>query len=168
MNAESHLPSYSIRPRFQVESTLLPDEVIQRIKDGLKTCKADCQGATAVKYAILTVPERDRHFWSPHLTINVEERTGGSLVRGLYTPAPNVWTMFIFFYTVVGLTTLGMLLYGLSLFSLGQPAKILWWVLPMVLLFLSIYLVSYSGQKAGRRQMGKLHGFIEGCLGQAV
>lgn len=147
---------------------MLPDEVIQRIKENLKTCKADCQGATAVNYAILTVPERERHFWSPHLTINVEEREGGSLVRGLYTPAPNVWTMFIFFYTAVGLTTLGMAFYGLSLLSLGQPAKILWWVLPLVLLFLSIYLVSYSGQKAGRSQMGKLHGFIEGCLGQVV
>lgn len=143
-------------------------EVIQRIKDGLKACKSGCQGTTAVRYAIITVQERERHFWSPHLTITIEDQEGGSLVRGLYSPAPMAWTMFVFFYTVVGFSTLGALLYGLSCWSLDKPTMAFWWVLGLMLLLFSIYLVSYSGQKVGRKQLGQLHKFIEECLGQAT
>ncbi len=168
MSAEQHLPEYSVRPRFQVQSPMKAAEIVQRIKDHLKVRKSDCQGTTAVGYAIITVPERERHFWSPHLTITIEDQEVGSLVRGLYTPAPTAWTMFVFFYTVIGLTMLVFLLYGLSCYSLGQPATALWWALALALLFLSIYLVSYSGQKFGRRQMGQIHRFIEDCLGQAT
>jgi len=145
-------------------------EVVQRIKDGLKACQFGCQGTTAVRYAIITVPERERHFWSPHLTITIEdhEASAGSLVRGLYSPAPMAWTMFVFFYTVVGLSTLGTLLYGLSCYSLDKPTNAFWWTVGLTIVLLSIYLVSYSGQKAGRKQLGQLHNFIEGCLGQAT
>lgn len=169
MSAESHLPEFSIRPRFQVESPLTAAEIVQSIKDGLKACQSGCQGTTAVGYAIITVQERERHFWSPHLTITIEEHeTGGSLVRGLYTPAPMAWTMFMFFYVATGLITLGLLLYGLSCLSLGKPAPTLWGALGMGLVFVGIYAISYSGQKVGRRQMGQLHRFIESCLRQAM
>lgn len=169
MSAEEHLPEFSVRPRFQVESPMSSAVVVQRIKDGLKACQSGCQGTTAVRYAIITVQERERHFWSPHLTITIEDQdNGGSLVRGLYSPAPMAWTMFIFFYTVIGFSTLGALLYGLSCYSLDKPTTAFWWSLGFALLFLTIYLVSYSGQKLGRKQLGQLHRFIEGCLGQAT
>lgn len=143
-------------------------EIIQRIKDGLKTLPCNCQGTTAVGYAIITVPERERHFWSPHLTVTIEDQDNGSLVRGSYTPAPMAWTMFVFFYTVVGLATLGALLYGLSCYSLDKPTTAFWWALGFAVVLLSIYLVSYSGQKVGRKQLGQLHSFIEQCLGQGA
>jgi hypothetical protein len=169
MSAEEHLPEFSVRPRFQVESPMSAAEVVQRIKDGLKACKKDCQGTTAVRYAIITVPERERHFWSPHLTITIEDHEGGGcLVRGLYSPAPMAWTMFVFFYTVIGMSMLGALLYGLSCYSLDKPTTAFWWALGLAMVLLSIYLVSYSGQKLGRKQLGQLHRFIEDCLGQTT
>ncbi|MCC6723830.1 MAG: hypothetical protein IT258_04930 [Saprospiraceae bacterium] len=168
MSAEEHIPSYSIRPRFQVESAVRPDALVACIKARLETSKNQCQGVTAVKYALLTVPERERHFWSPHLTITIEEADHGSLVRGLYSPAPMAWTMFVFFYTVIGGLMLGVIFFGLSMYSLNKPLTIFWWLLPLGLLFLTIYLVAYFGQKAGRSQMGNLHSFIEACLGQNI
>jgi len=168
MSTEQRLPEYSVRPRFQVESSMSAADIIQRIKDNLKVRKSDCQGATAVGYAMLTVPERERHFWSPHLTITIDDHEGGSLVRGMYTPSPMAWTMFVFFYTAIGLTTLGFLLYALSCLSLDKPTTTFWWTLGLALLFLTIYLVSYTGQKFGRKQMGQLQNFIEECLGQAT
>ena len=57
---------------------------------------------------------------------------------------------------------------GLSLWSLGNSAGILWFVPVLVFLFLSLYLVAYFGQKLGHKQMGNIHRFIEKCLDQEI
>jgi hypothetical protein len=170
MNAENHLPPYSIRPRFKVESDLPPNEVIQRIKEGLKAPQAACIGNATIGFATLIIPDKYRHFWSPQLTVTVEAKEGGqgSTVRGMYAPAPAVWTMFVFFYTGLGLAIVALLMVGLSYYSLDQPTTVLWWVPVLVALFLTFYLVSYFGQKMGRQQMGTLHSFAERCLGMEI
>ncbi len=167
MDAASHLPAYRIRPRFKVDCDLLPGEVIQRIREGLKEPNAACIGNATIGFATLIVPDKDRHYWSPQLTVTVEAKESGtgSIVRGMYAPAPAVWTMFVFFYAGLGLAIVALLMVGLSYYSLDQPATVLWWVPVLVALFLTFYLVSYFGQKMGRQQMVILHGFAERCIG---
>ncbi len=167
---ESHLPSYRIRPRFRIESPLTPVEVISKIKEGLKTPGAACDGHAGVGFATLTILEKDRHYWSPQLTVSVEklEEKEGSLIRGLYGPAPAVWTMFVFFYSLVGFATAAALITGLSYLSLGMSGGWLWWALVFAVVLLSIYLVSYFGQRLGHDQMETLHNFLEEKLGHPV
>ncbi len=167
---ESHLPAYRIRPRFRVESPLTPVEVISKIKEGLKSPDATCDGHAGVGFATLTILEKDRHYWSPQLTVSVEklEEKEGSLIRGLYGPAPAVWTMFVFFYSFVGFALAAVLITGLSYLSLGLSGSMLWWALVLAILLLSIYLVSYFGQRLGHEQMETLHNFLEEKLGHQV
>lgn len=165
-NTESHLPPYRIRPRFQIESPLSPEEVISKLKKGLQAPGAVCDGHAGPGFATLTILTSERHYWSPQLTLSVEKLDGGgSLIRGLYGPAPAVWTMFVFFYSLVGFATAAVLITGLSYLSLGMSGAILWWALVLGIILLSLYLVSYFGQRLGHSQMEVLHSFLEEKLG---
>ena len=167
----SHLPPFAIRPRFEVTVPLSPDNVIDRLKTGLRASNAKCRGKAILGFATLTIPEKDRHYWSPQLTLHVEqaeEEESSTLLRGLYGPAPGVWTMFVFFYAAIGFAILVVTIVGTSHWSLDQPAGILWWVPVLCVALLSLYLVSFFGQKLGHDQMETLHNFLEDCLGQDV
>ncbi|GAB4254527.1 MAG: hypothetical protein Kow0027_20670 [Saprospiraceae bacterium] len=169
-SSASHLPSYRILPRFQVESPLTAEEVIGRLKKGLEEEGAKVVGVAKHGYAALKIPPEIRHYWSPQLSLSIEnlEDKKGCLIRGLYGPAPNVWTLFIFFYALVGLAFLGVLLVGVSYLTVGMDASILWWALVLAGVLASIYLVSYFGQRLGHDQMEILHNFLEEKLGHAV
>ncbi len=165
-SGSSHLPPYRIRPRFQVESPLSAQEVIARLKKGLEREGTTVVGVARHGYAALKIPPDIRHYWSPQLSLSVEELESGkgSLIRGLYGPAPNVWTLFIFIYALVGLAFLGVVLVGVSYLTVGMDASILWWALVLAGALLSIYLVSYFGQRLGHDQMEILHNFLEDNL----
>ncbi|MBO6586318.1 MAG: hypothetical protein JJ953_09460 [Gracilimonas sp.] len=157
-----------IRPRIRVKTALSSEDIHRRIRAQLNSDNAACEGQTTKGFATIYPPHKDQHFWSPQLTITVEENEDGNLVRGLYGPKPSVWTMFVFFYSVIGFATMIILMAGLSLWSLGNPATILWLFPVLLLLFLSLYLVAYFGQKLGHKQMGNIHRFIEECLEQKI
>ena len=158
---------YRVRPRFQVETSEAPGDFLSKIKKGLGTQGATCHGKVYPTYAILSLPFEERHYWSPQLHISVEETEDGSLVRGLYGPRPIVWTMFVFFYAMIGFAALIVSIVGLSHLTLDQPANILWFVPGLVLLFLSLYLVAYFGKRRGHDQMETLHRFVEKTTGLA-
>lgn len=157
-----------IRPRIRVQTTMSSEDIQRRIRTLLNSDNAACEGQTTKGFATIYPPQKEQHFWSPQLTITVEENEDGNLVRGLYGPKPSVWTMFVFFYSAIGFATMIILMVGLSLWSLGNPATILWLVPVLLLLFLSLYLVAYFGQKLGHKQMGNIHRFIEECLEQEI
>lgn len=165
---QDHIQFRRIRPRIYVESPLSSEEIIATIKRELAEGQDHCSGQTTARYATIAPPEPDQHFWSPQLTITIEESEQGSVVRGLYGPKPSVWTMFVFFYSVIGFAAMIVAMIGLSFWSLGQSARILWLVPVLIFVFLSLYLVAYTGQKIGHKQMTRLHRFMEKCLNEPI
>jgi len=99
------------------------------------------------------------------LQISFEDTEEGTLMRGLYGPRASVWTMFVFFYSLIGFAIIVVSIVGMSFLSLKKPATILWAIPILILVFLSLYLVSYSGKKMGYDQMVILHCFIEDSTG---
>ncbi len=166
--AEEHLPAYRVRPRFQIETIYSVTELADKINAGLQREDAPCKGRVQSTYASLYLPQEEQHYWSPRLTLTLEETPTGSLLRGLYGPRPAVWTMFVFFYAIIGFAIMVISIIGLSHWSLGQNATILWLVPVLVLVFLSLYLVAYFGQKLGHDQMVTLHRFMEESTGLEI
>ena len=166
----SHLPPFAIRPRFQVVVPFTPEEILGKVQLCKNNKGEKCRVKAVHGFTSIRIPNKDRHYWSPQLTVMIEEAEDGkgSLLRGRYGPAPSVWTMFVFFYSAIGLALLFILIIGSSHYSLDQPATILWWVPVLVVVLLSTYLVSFFGQKLGHDQMETLHTFLEKCLGTAV
>lgn len=164
-DAAQHLPPYRVRPRFQVDTPFQPKELIEKLRHQLNAKDATCKGRiTDIHYATLYIPAKDQHYWSPQLSLTIEEEGEGSLLRGLYGPQPAIWTMFVFFYCIIGFATLVILMVGLSYMSLDLPTTIFWWVPLLILLLLSLYLVAFLGQRKGQDQMIILHQFLENAL----
>jgi hypothetical protein len=157
-----------IRPRFQVDLPLSPQALEEGLRAGLTAPDAPCLGHVKHGYASLALPAADQHYWSPRLTLTIEEHDGGSRLRGLYGPRAEVWTMFVFFYALLGFGIVMTAIVGLSRASLGRPSTILWAVPALAVAFATLWLVSYSGQKLGSGQMHVLHGFVERCCGREI
>ena len=163
-NSKDHLPLYQVRPRFEIEIDKLQVSIEEKLRIALKTENAKVIGRVNPSYATFYLPKKEQHYWSPGLTLSLEKTENGTLLRGLYGPRPAVWTMFVFFYALIAFAILVLSIVGLTNYSLGKSAVILWLIPILILGFLSLYLVAYFGQKMGQDQMITLHQFIEKSL----
>ncbi len=162
------MSSYRIRPRFKHLSNYSSKEIQHIIETHLDESNATCTGSISPGFITLKIPQEDRHYWSPQLTLSIEEQQEGSIIRGLYGPNPKVWSMFMFSYTAIGSIAFFIAIIGFSNYSLGVDAKILWFLPLLIGLALGLYIVAQIGQKTGAQQMFTLHHFYEDVLGEKV
>ncbi len=161
-NVEEHLPAYKVRPRFQVATSYSLEELVEKIQSGLDKEDAPCKGWVHMSgYGKLLIHKEDQHYWSPQLSLTLEEAGKGSLIRGVYGPREAVWTMFMFIYFVIAFAAVIISIIGMSNLFLGKPGLILWLVPFLILTFLTLFLVAFIGQRLGRDQMVTLHNFLE-------
>ena len=163
-----HISISRIRPRIRFETELTPEKIHRILKEQLANPEVKCEGQVLPGFATFYPKEEEQHYWSPQLTIHFEKTENGSLIRGLYGPKPSVWTMFMFFYSLIGFITLIAVMVSLSYWSLGQESLIYWSVPILIFVFLSFYLVAYLGQKFGHQQIVNIHLFLEQCVGEKV
>jgi hypothetical protein len=162
---------FRIRPRFETTSNKSVEEISRKMKTLLDSGEAPCEGKVRLGYISLEPKENDRHFWSPHLSVTIEtseEDDSVSIIRGLYGPNPTVWTMFVFFYSIIGILIMIATIIGFANRSIGESCMILWLVPILIMVFLSLYLTSYIGQKKGHDQVEELHHFLEYCIGHDI
>lgn len=163
------MTSIRIRPRFNQTSSYSPEELVQKIRQKLQASKNGCYAESLHKnFIVMKVKKEEQHFWSPQLTLSIEKLEEGCHIRGLYTPKPTIWSMFVFMYTGIGVCILFAGLYGLSRVSLNLEAPILWSVPALILLALFLYIIAQIGQKLGAQQMFDLHHFIEDAIDEKV
>jgi hypothetical protein len=154
-----------MRPRFRLPVPIGPEQVIERLEDRLAQRDCPCTGAVAGNHQVveLSVPEADRTFWSPSLSLTVakSEQGSGSVVHVLVGPNPNLWTLFAMTY--MGLLTLLTFvgIFGLIQWWLGLDA---WGLLLVPLLIggiVAMYAVSCIGQRLAAEQTALLRRFVE-------
>lgn len=155
--------NFRVRPRFEIETYVGVDDVVNKIKSSLESSDSVVQARIRKGYATLFLPLEEQHFWSPELTINVEalESEDGSIISGLYGPRPAVWTAFVFIYSLLGFAILVISIIGFANKSIGNSSGILWLVPILILILIGFYLSSYFGQKLAHDQMLTLHDFVE-------
>lgn len=161
---DDHLPPYRLRPRFEVETHRTPDEVADTIRAALKAKNTPVKARFIPGYATLFIAKEEQHYWSPQLTLSLEATENGSLLRGLYGPAPSVWTMFTFFYAALAFAIVILSVIGFANMGIGKSGAILWLVPILMIAFLSLYLIAFMGQRLGHDQMVQLHTFVEESL----
>ncbi|MCB0502089.1 MAG: hypothetical protein KDD32_05360 [Bacteroidetes bacterium] len=166
--SDDHLPHYRVRPRFKKVTDHSIEYLSKKISDGLSHEQAPCKGRVNPGYISLYLPIKEQHYWSPQLSLTLEESDEGTVLRGLYGPRPAVWTLFVFFYSLLGFATLVIAIIGFSKLSLDRTAPILWALPPLILTICSLYLVAYLGQKASHDQMLTLHQFLEKSTGLVI
>ncbi len=167
---KSKKQKFHIRPRFKVETPLSKEEIRALFSKRLKAPDAPCSGKIRGDYIALFPKAKDKHYWSPHLSITIDDNEieGKHLLRGLYGPSPSVWSMFMLFYVFLSVMLLIVMVVGFGNRSLGLSSVILWLVPVILIVILSLYLIAYFGQKKGHDQIEMIHGFLEEVLGHKV
>lgn len=102
-----------------------------------------------------------RHYWSPHLSIELEEKEGNEKnethIRGLFGPDQTLWTMFMFLHFVVAgvFTLFGMFAY--SNYTLNEPVLMDFVVMfVMVIIWFLLYAIARQIREKGYTQMEEL------------
>ena len=131
----------------------------RRLGDDFRECTM-----SAGRCMDLFVEDQDRTFWSPHLSVQVEDAEEGSRLHGRYAPHPEVWTLFVFLYAAFGFAALIGLGWGFSQVVLERAP---WGLLltPVALLGMgALYLGARWGQRRTRDQMIVLRDRLDGLL----
>ena len=156
-----------MRPEFDL-AVDDPEGLLERLGKLLQEGHPHCTGQVFPRYAILRMRDDRCHFWSPYLHVEArspdsdEERLSDRpCVHGRFAPHPNVWTMFMAIYGVLGMVAIGGLMYGFSQWWLGWTP----WALAIAPASLAmigfVYGAAFIGQGLGAAQMYELRSFLD-------
>ena len=102
-NSDIHL-----RPRFKMNFNVADDFLIEKFRNNLKQETCEYCSKIVDNHIIIDVPKKENSFWSPQLNIEIEKTTENvTVVRGLFGPKPQVWTLFMFFHFAVAVAFIG-------------------------------------------------------------
>ena len=80
-------------PTFDIPLHRPRDSVAAHLSQWVAHAQCPFDGRVLGHHLTLTVRERDRHFWSPWLTLDVRNQQGaeGCHVHGRFNPHPSIW-----------------------------------------------------------------------------
>lgn len=151
------------RPRFREQVRLKPNVIKENISAALKQHNT-IGGEIIENHVILKIPKSQQHYWSPQLSLELEENEEGTLIRGLFGPKPGVWTMFVFFYSAIGFLTMLGLIFGLSQLMLKMEPFGLYTVPVGAVILIGLLMISKIGQKLSYDQMSELRSFVDEAI----
>lgn len=140
-----------------------PEVVLGRVRVGLAETYVGW-GMVGGRSFDLFVDSDAEHFWSPHLTVQVEPREGGSTLHGRFAPKPAVWTLFVFLYAAAAFAGMIGAAWGFAQWAMDSPPWALWSVPVSALLIWGLYWASSVGQRLGAQQMELLRGRLDTLL----
>jgi len=155
-----------LRPRFKMQLDESQQKIIEKFKDNLND--GDCKYCSKIidGHIIIDVPKEDNHFWSPQLNIEIDNLTSEkSVVKGLFGPKPQVWTLFMFihFAMTVAFIGFGIMTYvQWTLKSDFRTSLIVTIAIPI--LWILMYILGRIGKATGHKQMDELHNFMMNTL----
>ena len=163
------MSSFRVRPRFSHIIDLNPDETQSKILEEISPGTHRCEVKSFPGYLCLRIPEEQRHFWSPRLTLSLDPSgEGKTCIEGVYGPNANVWSLFLYGYLISGSIALFSGCLGLAQVMIDQRAWGLWIFWPSLVVIIALYFTAQFGQKLGAAQTFQLHQAYENTIGKSV
>ena len=153
-----------MRPRFEARRKGSVASFRAALKNEITHCE-DCLGEAYRSNAAVWI--ENRTYWSPYLNLifeEDEENKGTTIIRGRFSPHPDVWTMFMAIYFALALSGVGCMVYAMVEFSLHHT---LWWMLGVPLSMVAIAFVfgaSLIGQGLSADEMYTLRRMVDRAL----
>ena len=154
-----------LRPRFKKKLSQSQEVVLQAF-EAAKTSTSDFVVIRADDHVFIKIPKAKQHFWSPQLHLEIISVDDSECeLFGLFGPAPNVWTLFMFLHFLVATLFLGFGVWAYSNYSLGSifTVQLVGMVL-LVLIWFVLYFAGKMGKTAGRKEMHAMYAFMEDTL----
>ena len=151
-----------LRPRFTIDMDNNYEEILKKFSNEFKSDDCKFLGNIVDGHVFISVSKKEEHFWSPQLHLEVIEKTKKtSLLKGLFGPKPQVWTLFMFIHFVIGISFLGFAIMLFSKLSLKESI-----ILPLIMMiflplfWILLYFLGKVGRATGKDQMKGLHDFM--------
>lgn len=161
------MSSLGFRPHFSQNLELDPAAAQQRIIETVEAAKDDCELKSFPGFITLRIPQADRHFWSPRLTLSIEtDENGHTHVTGTYGPNANLWALYLYAWLITSSALLfSGILAGVQI-ALNYNAWGLWIFCPFLSIAIGLYISAQMGQKFGASQTYRLHHLYEDAMGR--
>jgi hypothetical protein len=153
-----------VRPHVELEAPLAPADALERLRHELGKAGNRVCGTVLAEHVEITICDRDRHFWSPQLSLTAEEHPDGVLLRGRIGPQPHVWTMFVALYAVIAFTTMFALVFAASQWMVDHTLWPLWSLPAAAIITALVYLTAFIGQRLGAAETHTLMAFVAAAL----
>jgi len=160
-----------MRPRFGIDLRCDAGRLMEVMESRLENDAEQITGTFSKRHAVLRLPDSQRHFWTPQLSVQVEElrdAPGYIHVQGIFSPNPSIWTAFVFTYGVLFMIGLCGAMYGVAQLSLGQAPWGFAAVPTMVAVAAFVYGAAYIGQGLALTEMYLLRRYLDECLDAAL
>ncbi len=153
-----------IRPRYTFSVPLKKADVLNKLREALRDMPSGLEGKFVKPLVVVSVSKENRHFWSPELSLDIEQKENGTEIRCTLGPHSSLWTMFATFYGFSILVGIAGLVLGFSQLTLGMNTYGFWLVPVSIILLASAYGIALTGQKLSYEQMLELRNFIKNTL----
>jgi len=150
-----------MRPRFELQLPVERATWLDALRQLLDDDPGACRGQFFRKHAVLEVRNEKRSFWSPYLSLEVEDEPDGAAIRGRFSPHPHVWTLFMAIYILLAIIALAGLVYGFVQYTMGQSPWGLVIAPAALALFGFVYGATLIGQGLGAEQMYMMRTLID-------
>ena len=160
-NSDIHL-----RPRFKFFFNEDKECLIEKFRSNLNNEACEYSSKIIDNHIVIDVPIKNNHFWSPQLNIEVEKvEVGKSIVKGLFGPKPQVWTLFMFLHFAIAVAFIGFSIMAYVKWTLNSDFMFpLVLVIVLPVLWIVMYFLGRIGKKTGHKQMDELHEFMMNTL----
>ena len=155
------MTSTRMRPTFAVDLPLPGDEAARRLQYQLGVSQFAAASMGSGRFADLVVDEADRRIWSPQLSIHIEDRSGGSVLRGRFAPRPDLWTFIMFVYFFMAFLMLFGAALGYVQWTMDDRPWGLWATPLGVAVIGILHGASQIGQRLGDEQMRQLRARLD-------
>jgi len=157
-----------MRPTFLLTVDLTQEQVIDKLRGLIDHNDGRFTGKVVGRHVMLTVSEKDRHFWSPWLDMEViepeedeavdgAEGTDGKVtVRGRFMPHPNIWTAYVAGYFGLATFSTFAAIYAYAQWATESSPTALWGAGLGVLITIVVWWSAQVGQKLAHGQMEEL------------
>lgn len=156
-----------MRPTFEIALAVDPQRVLAALRERLKDRECAASGSVLREGAEMHTASAQQHFWSPTLSIQIERRDGGDVLRGRFAPSPSVWMLFIGVYGIIAMGGLAGALYGISQLMLGWSPTGFTAVPAAAALAAFVYGAVFIGQGLGAEEMHAQRSVVERAVEDA-
>ena len=164
--ANKELNDTVLRPRFSFELHK-PNVVALSAFENSKNTQSKFVVSRVDNHVFIRIPKTEQQFSSPqlHLEIIPSDDGNNSTVKGLFSPNPTIWTLFMFLHFVIVMLFLGNSVWMYSNWSLKKPLtlQIIIYIV-LVATWITLYLIGQSNKKKNIPQMLEQHHFMRDVL----
>lgn len=142
-----------MQPAFSVDVSEDAERVKERMKAALSQVDFREHVAMAGSCVDFKVDPMERRFWSPHLSVQIHPEPGGAHIHARFSPRPEIWTMFMAVYAVMGIVAFGAAIYAYVQWFLGSPPWALVVIPVCLFMIVMLHIASLIGQNLSADQM---------------